>query len=120
MRRRRRSGPLLRLSGVRTASGGARLRHVFNDSFAADLDRVNPFSPTAQSGSALTTQALAAALRNGSGAAPTLFVPQRAFESLARRSIDELRVRTSASSCARSLSFSCLSRRLRRLRVGVA
>ena len=67
-----------------SVAGGARLRHVFNDSFAANIDRVSPVD-------AISDDVLRSALRNAAGASTALFVPQRAFEALARRCVGALR-----------------------------
>jgi len=64
------------------AVGGARLRHVFHDNFPQDLDRLQPN---------LQEHSLKSVLRNASGAAPSLFVPQKAFEVLARQQIEMFR-----------------------------
>mmetsp|Transcript_6173 Transcript_6173/g.10578 ORF Transcript_6173/g.10578 Transcript_6173/m.10578 type:complete len:365 (-) Transcript_6173:36-1130(-) len=64
------------------AVGGARLRHVFHDNFPQDLDRLQPN---------LQEHSLKSVLRNASGAAPSLFVPQKAFEALARQQIEMFR-----------------------------
>ena len=69
---------------AQTVAGGARLRQVFNDSFGNAIDRARPVD-------SFSDDMLRSALRNAAGASNSLFVPQRAFEALARRAIGELR-----------------------------
>jgi replication fork clamp-binding protein CrfC len=65
-------------------AGGARIRQVFNERFASAIDALQPVD-------ALGDSMLRSALRNASGATNSLFVPQKAFEALARKSIAALR-----------------------------
>jgi dynamin 1-like protein len=64
--------------------GGARLRSIFNDRFASSVDALAPVD-------GMNDALLRAALRNASGANAALFVPQRAFEALARKAIESMR-----------------------------
>ncbi|EGG17121.1 dynamin B [Cavenderia fasciculata] len=63
-------------------NGGARIRYIFSQAFKNVKER--PFEW-------LTDQQLRVALRNSSGIRPTMFIPQKTFDSLTRIQIDKLK-----------------------------
>jgi len=65
-------------------NGGARIRYIFHDTFAKHMQRVDPEE-------GLTTNDIRTAIRNAAGARNSLFVPDKAFELLIKRQIENLR-----------------------------
>lgn len=63
--------------------GGARIQYIFNDLFAQGLEKIDPID-------GLTEYDIRTAIRNATGPRPTLFVPEVAFELLAKRQISGL------------------------------
>eukprot|EP01133_Synstelium_polycarpum_P006750 gene6750-7845_t len=63
-------------------NGGARIRYIFSQAFKNQKER--PFEW-------LTDQQLRVALRNSSGIRPTMFIPQKTFDSLIRIQIEKLK-----------------------------
>ena len=69
----------------RTLNGGARIRHVFNEVFGKTLENIDPLA-------GLDDKDIVAAIRNAAGPKPSIFLPERAFEQLAKRSIKKLMI----------------------------
>lgn len=65
-------------------NGGARVRYLFQEIFKANLDAVS-------STQGLSTREIKTAIKNAAGSKPALFVPDDAFEYLAKRQIKYLR-----------------------------
>lgn len=65
-------------------TGGARIRYLFQESYAARLRVQNPLE-------GITLAEFRTALSNASGPRAALFVPEAAFEMLVRRQIERLR-----------------------------
>ncbi|WIA15453.1 hypothetical protein OEZ85_002099 [Tetradesmus obliquus] len=63
--------------------GGARIRHIFQEVFARQLRQLDPFRE-------LGDEDVRTAIKNSSGVAGTLLIPQEPFELLVRRSIGRL------------------------------
>eukprot|EP00775_Hariotina_reticulata_P001703 gene1703-2048_t len=63
--------------------GGARIRHIFMEVFGQQLRALDPFRE-------LTDEDVRTAIKNSSGVAGTLLIPQEPFELLVRRSIGRL------------------------------
>lgn len=101
-------------------SGGARIRHIFQELFGKSLKELNPARE-------LTDEEIRTAIKNSSGVAGTLLIPQEPFELLVRRAIvklldpalqcselvyDEL-LKIAEAACPRELSrFPTLQKRL--------
>ena len=64
----------------KTLFGGAKLRHVFVDQFGRAVDELEPFA-------GLGPDQIQTVIRNASGTRTALFIPEAAFESLAKRQI---------------------------------
>ena len=60
--------------------GGAKLRHVFQDQFGRAVDELEPFA-------GLGPEQIQTIIKNASGTRTSLFIPEAAFESLAKRQI---------------------------------
>ncbi|PRP80825.1 dynamin-2 [Planoprotostelium fungivorum] len=65
-------------------NGGARIRYIFYDAFYKHMQSVNPEE-------GLSTNDIRTAIRNAAGARNSLFVPDKAFEMLIKRQIENLR-----------------------------
>lgn len=72
-------------------SGGARIRYILNESFPTSLDSIQPLE-------GLSLQDVRIVLRNASGTRSALLVPDKAFEQLAKRQIENLRDPSSRTS----------------------
>ena len=64
----------------KTLFGGAKLRHVFADQFSRAVDELEPFA-------GLGPDQIQTIIKNASGTRTSLFIPEAAFESLAKRQI---------------------------------
>jgi dynamin 1-like protein len=64
-------------------NGGARIRHIFNEVFDKNLERIDPLD-------GLDDRDIQAAIRNAAGPKPAIFIPEAAFEMLAKRQIRKL------------------------------
>ena len=60
--------------------GGARISFIFNEIFGKKLKELDPFE-------GLSDEDIRTAIRNATGPRPALFVPEAAFEILAKRQI---------------------------------
>lgn len=67
----------------KTLYGGAKLRHVFEDEFSKAVDDLEPFA-------GLGPDQIQTVIKNASGTRTSLFIPEAAFESLAKRQISLL------------------------------
>jgi len=67
----------------KTLFGGAKLRHVFEDEFSKAVDDLEPFA-------GLGPEQIQTVIKNASGTRTSLFIPEAAFESLAKRQISLL------------------------------
>jgi dynamin 1-like protein len=65
-------------------NGGARIRYIFHESFVQNLNKISATTN-------LTLSDIRTALRNAAGPKASLFVPDAAFELLAKRQIEMLR-----------------------------
>jgi dynamin 1-like protein len=70
--------------GTQELNIGARIRFIFHDVFLQNLNKLN-------SSMILSPQEIRTALRNAVGTRPSLFVPDSAFEILAKKQIEVLR-----------------------------
>lgn len=66
------------------SNGGARIRYIFHESFVQNLNKISATTN-------LTLSDIRTALRNAAGPKASLFVPDAAFELLAKRQIEMLR-----------------------------
>jgi len=76
------SGSLKDMPG-KTLFGGAKLRHVFEDEYSKAVDELEPFA-------GLGPDQIQTVIKNASGTRTSLFIPEAAFESLAKRQISLL------------------------------
>jgi len=67
----------------KTIFGGAKLRHVFEDEFTNAVNDLEPFA-------GLGPEQIQTVIKNASGTRTSLFIPEAAFESLAKRQISLL------------------------------
>jgi len=67
----------------KTIFGGAKLRHVFEDEFSHAVNDLEPFA-------GLGPEQIQTVIKNASGTRTSLFIPEAAFESLAKRQISLL------------------------------
>ena len=64
----------------KTLFGGAKLRHVFEDQYSRAVDELEPFA-------GLGPEQIQTVIKNASGTRTSLFIPEAAFESLAKRQV---------------------------------
>ena len=64
-------------------TGGSRINHIFHSTFSNTVNAIDPFEY-------LSEVQIQTAIKNASAMAPSLFVPESAFEVLVRQQIARL------------------------------